>query len=142
GSPYVYSRYWAPLLMAVVLTPFLLLNRINGARSRIATMAAAATFGLVVLAVTADPIRGGRTVFDVAHDTLSGQLTAALFADRYASVRADYVQAGALIPAGAKVLAAVDVPSLLITPASELNTLDTAGSTSPAPHLPYFRGTQ
>ena len=142
GSPYVYSRYWAPLLMAVVLMPFLLINRIGGQLSRVATLAACATFGLVILALTADPIRGGQRVFDVVHDTVTGQVTDLLLGDRYASVRTEYVQAAAQIPAGAKVLAAVDVPSLLIKPASELNTLDTAGSTSPSPHLPYFQGTQ
>src|SRR5206468_9793218 len=113
GSPYAYSRYWAPLLMAAVLMPFLLINRIGGALSRVATLAACATFGLVILAVTADPIRGGQTVFDVVHDTVTGQVTDALLGNRYASVRRDYVQAAAQIPAGAKVLVDVDGTSLL-----------------------------
>jgi hypothetical protein len=61
--------------------------------------------------------------------------------DRYAARRGDYEQAAALVPPGSKVLAAVDVPSLLLSDRSDVGTLDLAGSTSPPPHLPYFQGT-
>jgi hypothetical protein len=80
-------------------------------------------------------------VFSAARDTINGSVAATLSADRYATVRSAYSQAIALVPAGDKVLAAVDYPSLLLRDGVELNTLDIAGSTSPSPHLPYFLGT-
>jgi len=119
-----------------------LVNQIGDPRRRAAVLAGWAMFAMVGLAVTADPVRGAQTVFDVARDTASGQVADALSADRYVDVRGDYAQAAALIPPGARVLAAVDVPSLLVSRTSDLNTLDLAGGTSPSPHLPYFRGTQ
>jgi hypothetical protein len=142
GSATLYSRFWAPLVMAAVLLPLVLINRSDAGRSRVTAMAACATFALVSLAVAADPIQAGQTVQEVARDTFSGQVFAALSGDRYASVRDEYAQAAALIPAGAKVLAAVDAPSLLVSGASDLSTLDLPGATSPRPHLPYFQGTQ
>src|SRR5207302_2301949 len=74
-------------------------------------------------------------------DTVSGRVSNVLATDRYAAQRGEYRRAAALVSPGSKVLAAVDVPSLLLSERFEVNTIDLAGSTSPTPHLPYFRGT-
>jgi hypothetical protein len=142
GSPSVYTRFWAPVAMAVVLMPLVVSNRVRGEYAKVASLAGFATFLLVGVVLSATPVDGANVVLAVAHDTTDGQVTRDLYNDRYSTVRADYAQAAAIIPAGSKVLAAVDVPSLLIRPTYVLNTLDIPGSTSPSPHLPYFRGTQ
>ncbi|HEY5025243.1 MAG TPA: hypothetical protein VII76_09720 [Acidimicrobiales bacterium] len=62
------------------------------------------------------------------------------FPDRYTDVETQYAQLDAAIPPGAKVLAAVDYPSLLGFSRYQFATLDLAGSASPLPHMPYFQG--
>ena len=62
------------------------------------------------------------------------------FPDRYAGVRAQYELLDRAVPTGAKVLAAVDYPSLLGFSRYQFATLDLAGSASPDPHMPYFEG--
>jgi hypothetical protein len=62
------------------------------------------------------------------------------FTDRYASLRAEYRSINTMIPARSKVLAAVDYPALLDLAKYDVATLDIAGSVSPAPHMPFFRG--
>jgi len=62
------------------------------------------------------------------------------FTDRYASVRSQYARLNAAIPAGAKVLSAVDDPALLQFSRYSVATLDVAGSASPPPHMPFFSG--
>ncbi len=62
------------------------------------------------------------------------------FPDRYRRVRAQYVHLDAAVPVGARVLAAVDYPSLLSFSRYDFATLDLAGSASPGPHMPYFEG--
>ena len=142
GSPTLYLRFWAPVVMTAILLPLVLINRARSEHSRLAPAASFAIAVLVGVALAAKPLDGANQLLVIAHDTLDGQVTRALYNDRYVTVRADYAQAAAMISPGSKVLAAVDVPSLLIRNTYELNTLDIPGSTSPAPHLPYFRGTQ
>jgi hypothetical protein len=77
-----------------------------------------------------------------AVDTRSGRVSVLLHADRYAAQRDDYARAAAAIQPGSKVLAAVDVPSLLLSQRWDVNTIDLVGSTSPSPPLPYFEGTE
>jgi hypothetical protein len=142
GSPTLYLRFWAPVVMTAILVPLVLVDRTRDEHSRAAPLAAFAIAVLVGLVLAANPLDGVNQLLAVAHDTIDGQVTRALYIDRYVTVRADYAQAAGMIPPGSRVLAAVDVPSLLIRPTYELNTLDIPGSTSPAPHLPYFRGTE
>jgi hypothetical protein len=134
-----YPRFWAPVIMTAILMPLVLINRTRGERSSAASLGGVAIFVVVGLALSANPMDGWQELRSVAEDTRTR--TVIQSPDRYASVRAEYAQAAAMIPAGSKVLAAVDVPSLLLSRTYELNTLDIAGSTSPSPHLPYFRGT-
>jgi hypothetical protein len=142
GPPSLYPRYWAPMVLAAILMPLALINRAPGEHSKLAVLAGLPIFILVTVAMSANPIAGRHELRLIAQDTITGTVTNALYADRYANIRPEYAQAAALIPAGSKVLAAVDVPSLLISDSYELNTLDVAGSVSPPPHLPYFLGTQ
>jgi hypothetical protein len=62
------------------------------------------------------------------------------FSDRYTSFRSEYNHLNAAIPEGAKVLAAVDYPTLLSFSRYQFATLDLVGSVSPPPHMPYFKG--
>lgn len=62
------------------------------------------------------------------------------FPDRYTEVEPEYAQLNAAVPRGARVLAAVDYPTLLSFSRYQFATLDLAGSASPAPHMPYFAG--
>jgi hypothetical protein len=62
------------------------------------------------------------------------------FTDRYSSLRAEYRTINSMIPARSKVFAAVDYPALLDLAKYDVATLDIAGSVSPAPHMPFFRG--
>ncbi len=62
------------------------------------------------------------------------------FPDRYGALRSQYEHLDAAVPNGAKVLAAVDYPSLLSFSRYQFATLDLAGSASPAPRMPYFKG--
>lgn len=62
------------------------------------------------------------------------------FSDRYATVRSEYAALNALVPRGAKVLAAVDEPALLDPDRYSFATLDVAGAVSPPPHMPFFAG--
>ena len=62
------------------------------------------------------------------------------FSDRYHIYRPEYARVNRLVPTGAKVLAAVQRPALLDFGKYSFSTLDGAGSVSPPPHLPFFRG--
>jgi hypothetical protein len=140
GLPSGYPRFWAPMVLTVVLMPLVFVNRARVERSKVAFLAGLASFVLVGVALNADPNAGYREIRAVAHDVRVRSITQT--PDRYANIRTEYAEAAALIPPGSKVLTAVDVPSLLVSRAYELHTLDIAGSTSPPPHLPYFRGTE
>ena len=61
--------------------------------------------------------------------------------DRYVAWEPQYDTLNRLVPPGAKVLAAVDLPSLLDPTRYDVATVDFPGATSPPPHLPFFRGT-
>jgi len=138
--PQVFARYWAPVMMAALLLPFVLVQRV--AREPRRTMLDnAVVCALVALTTAASPVLIGKQVVAMVHDTFSGSVGAELAADRYAAVRAEYGRAGALLSGDARVLAAVDVPSLLMSSSRVVDSLDIPGSTSPAPHLPFFRGT-
>ncbi|HTZ09532.1 MAG TPA: hypothetical protein VMB72_10685, partial [Acidimicrobiales bacterium] len=65
-------------------------------------------------------------------------LTGAGFGNPYRSLDADYARLNAMIPTGARVLAAVDKPALLDYSRYTFATLDVPGYTSPPPHLPVF----
>jgi len=97
-------------------------------------LTAAATFGSSLPTF----LRSTRAQITTGYDILSGRAPA--FADRYAELRGDYGRLNAMIPARSKVLAAVDYPALLYMARYDVATLDIAGSTSPAPHMPFFRG--
>jgi hypothetical protein len=140
GYPSGYPRFWAPMVLTVILMPLVFISRARVERSKVAFLAGLASFVLVGVALNADPNAGYREVRAVAHDVRVRTITQT--PDRYANIRTEYAEAAGLIPPGSKVLTAVDVPSLLVSRAYELHTLDIAGSTSPAPHLPYFRGTE
>ncbi len=73
------------------------------------------------------------------YDVLRGHIG---FPDRYLGVHAEYAHLNAAVPRGAKVLAAVDYPSLLSFSRYRFATLDLAGSASPPPHMPYFAGAE
>jgi hypothetical protein len=62
------------------------------------------------------------------------------FPDRYISFKAQYAHLNAAVPRGAKVLAAVDYPTLLSFTRYQFATLDLVGSVSPPPGMPYFTG--
>jgi hypothetical protein len=142
GPPSQFPRFWAPIVMAAILMPLALINRVRGDHSKLAALSGLAILVLVALVLTINPVAARHELRMIAEDTMTGNVANALYVDRYASVRAEYAQAATLVPAGSKVLTAVDVPSLLLGHAFDVNTLDIAGSTSPSPHLPYFRGTQ
>ncbi len=145
GSPTVYPRFWAPLFLACVLIPIALMNggQIHRrAQSAASGLAAVAVVAIVTGVVAATPREAANYVLSAATDTMSGRVSSQLEADRYATRRDEYAMAAARIPAGSRVLAAVDVPSLLLSGGFELDTIDLVGSTSPPPHLPYFQGTE
>jgi hypothetical protein len=63
------------------------------------------------------------------------------FADRYDSaIQSEYLRLNARIPQGARVLVAVEDPSLLDLSKFHFATLDIPGAVSPPPHMPYFHG--
>jgi hypothetical protein len=64
------------------------------------------------------------------------------FVDRYAKVAPQYRRLNALVPPGAKVLAAVTYPALLDFSKYQFATLDLVGGASPPPHMPFFVGAQ
>jgi hypothetical protein len=64
------------------------------------------------------------------------------FNDRYARVRVEYRRLNAMVPTGAKVLAAVTYPGLLEFSRYQFATLDLAGGASPPPHMPFFSGAE
>ncbi len=61
-------------------------------------------------------------------------------ADRYTPYEHEYRVFNSLVPHGAKVLAAVDRPTLLDYSTYTFATLDSPGAVSPAPHMPFFEG--
>jgi hypothetical protein len=137
-----YPRFWAPVLLACVLLPVTL---IGGARLRPAWLTNAcglAALVLVFLAAGVGPRLVANSVRSVAVDTVSGGVNATLVADRYESRRDQYASAAASIRPGSRVLAAVDVPSLLLANGADIDTIDLVGSTSPPPRLPYRQGTE
>jgi hypothetical protein len=135
------ARFWAPVLMACLLLPIGVINGSHGRRTRLNFVGGLVMLGLVVGVTAASPGLAASHARTVAEDTKSGRVKQMLSIDRYAVQRDEYTRAAALIPPGSKVLAAVDVPSLLMASGIDVNTLDLVGSTSPSPHLPYFRGT-
>ncbi|HWD25039.1 MAG TPA: hypothetical protein VG368_06215 [Acidimicrobiales bacterium] len=60
--------------------------------------------------------------------------------DRLLPLRATYAQMNANIPAGSKVLAAVDDPALLDFSRFDFSTLDEVGTASPPPGIPIMKG--
>ncbi|HTZ10492.1 MAG TPA: hypothetical protein VMB72_15570 [Acidimicrobiales bacterium] len=82
-------------------------------------------------------VRTGASDLRLGTDVLTGSTG---FADRYATVRAEYARLDAIVPRGARVLAAVDEPALLDPERFTFATLDIAGAVSPPPHMPYFEG--
>jgi len=135
-----HPRFWAPVVLACVLLPIVLLNSGHVRRGWLTTAG-----GLTVLVLSgtmagAAPGLVAGSVLGAATDTFSGRVSGVLDADRYATQRDDYAMAAAMVPPGSRVLAAVDVPSLLLSGGSEVDTIDLVGSTSPPPHLRYFEG--
>jgi hypothetical protein len=70
---------------------------------------------------------------DVLHHTIP-------LGDRYTPYEHEYNALNSLVPHGAKVLAAVDFPTLLEYSTYTFATLDAPGAVSPAPHMPFFQG--
>lgn len=62
------------------------------------------------------------------------------FVNRYRPIESEYDQLNHAVPRGAKVFAAVSFPALLQFNRFQFATLDIPGSTSPSPHMPFFRG--
>lgn len=144
GSLSAYARFWAPLLMACVLLPITVVNggKVRSTRQTAASGLAALAFVVIATDMIASPPRSVVSYLSsVATDTMSGRVNGQLDADRYATQRDEYAMAAAKVPPGSKVLAAVDVPSLLLSGGSDVDTIDLVGSTSPSPHIPYFQGT-
>jgi hypothetical protein len=141
GPPSAYPRFWAPVAVACVLLPIALMNADDGRRRLRTTASGFVALVLVGTASVAPPQVVGRTLLRAAADTGSGRVGDRLQADRYGARRDQYSRAAALVPPGSRVLAAVDVPSLLLSEGFDVNTIDLVGSTSPPPHLPYFQGT-
>lgn len=137
-----YQRFWAPLTLAAVLLVAVVINQSGIKRIWLTRAAGLATLGLVAVILVASPVDAGKVLLKVARETTSGHVTERLSEDRYQGRRAPYAAAAARVSAGSKVLTAVDVPSLLLRRGFAVHTLDLVGSTSPAPHLPYFQGTR
>ncbi len=114
----------------------------RGPETAVGGLAVLAIASVVTGTITSSPGSVASYVRTVATDTISGRVSSQLEADRYARQRDEYARAAAEVPPGAKVLAAVDVPSLLLSGGSDVDTIDLVGSTSPSPHIPYFQGTQ
>jgi len=102
---------------------------------------------MLVLLLGVSSLTFGDSISVFAHDTSSSlQLGRRVLqrslglADRYGSLRKEYSQLNSMVPQGARVLAAVDYPALLDGAKYDLATLDEAGSASPPPHMPFFRG--
>jgi hypothetical protein len=85
----------------------------------------------------ASRLRDAKTDIERGYHVLAGS---AGFVNQYAGDEAEYRRLNALIPAGARVLAAVDQPALLDFSRYSFATLDIPGFVSPPPHMPYFRG--
>ena len=62
--------------------------------------------------------------------------------DRYALFEHQYDVLSSYVPRGAHVLASVNLPGLLDFSRFDFASLDMAGAVSPAPHLPYFQGSE
>jgi hypothetical protein len=60
--------------------------------------------------------------------------------DEFKLVEYEYLVMNSMIPHGARVLAAVNDPSLLSFTQYSFATLDVVGAASPGPHMPYFQG--
>ena len=105
-------------------------------------VAGAALVASVLLVFDVPPGRAGSSVVSDTRRAVHVLAGTTGFADRYAALRGEYRELNAAIPAGAKVLAAVDQPSLLDVSKFSFATLDVAGSVSPPPHMPFFTGTE
>lgn len=141
GEASEYLRFWAPVTLAAVILPMVLIDAGRAERVWLIRVAGLAGLSLVALVLRGSPVDAGKAALSAARQTMSGEVTSTLSADRYESQLAHYALVAARVPVGSKVLAAVDVPSLLLRRGFDIHTLDLAGSTSPPPHLPYFRGT-
>jgi hypothetical protein len=134
-----YWRFWAPFVWALALVPVAMVGSV-GWRSRwIPQGLYLLALALAVSTVAWSPGPFGRSPLRAVTDLTSAPVEG-LDGDRYGSARSDFDHAAATIQAGSKVLAAVDAPALLLGKRLVVHTLDLAGSTSPPPHLPYFRG--
>jgi hypothetical protein len=142
GTPGGYARFWAPIALACVLLPTALTNSDHIYRRPLTTASGFAALLLVGTVTVVSPGLAASSPLRVAADTISGRTGSLLDMDRYAAQRGEYRRAAALVPPGARVLAAVDVPSLLMSQGFDVDTIDLVGSTSPPPHLPYFQGTE
>lgn len=138
--PPAYPRFWAPAFAAAAIMPVLMFNQ----RARTHSIWARMSAGLLILSLA--NIAGFTTkaatteIRAIRDDTTSGAVTNSINSDRFAGERATYAQVSARIPANSKVLAAADLPHLLLSTDTTLHTLDIAGSTSPSPHFPLLRG--
>jgi hypothetical protein len=109
-------------------------------RTAVSGLAALALVAVATGLVAVPPRLVATEALSMAGDTPSGRVSTLLDVDRYAARRNEYARAAAAAGPGSRVLAAVDVPSLLLPERLQVDTVDLAGSTSPAPHLPYFQG--
>ena len=142
GDAENYARFWAPVSLAAVLLPFVLVNRSTGLNRWTGHVLGLAGLALVAYVLHVEPGDLWKRASEAVQGTGSGYVAELLAADRYSKERGSYDGVAERLPAGAKVLTAVDLPSLLLDRGLEIHTLDVAGSTSPRPHMPFFVGTQ
>ena len=154
-SNFLITRYFAPLFLGVALSPLMFFNERPsladrptddlhswerddvGVRTRRWSLAMVAV--LVAIGLIAAP-NGFAKVGTAAEDVASGRLPGALQEDRFAADRGDYEAALALVPEGARVFTAVDLPDSFLGRGRTIHTLDQIGFASLSPHLRYFAG--
>ena len=140
GALLLFPRYWMPIVMAVALFPLAVVTRSTLVGRRAISLQVGAFVAAVVTTAGVGTWRidlGG-----LVSDTLSGRSLHVLQADRHVAIEKDYDEVSRMIEPGSKVLAAVDVPSLLLGHDFDVHTLDIPGSTSSRPRLPYFEGAE
>ena len=105
------------------------------------------TVAIALLSLGGAALIFGYSLTNFAHSTradlkLGSQVLDGTYAvnDIYHPYESEYRQLNAMIPQGARVLAAVDRPALLSFTKYEFATLDVVGAVSPPPQMPYFTG--
>lgn len=136
GPTVWFPRFWAPSLAFPVLLA-VLYSRDNYEKSELKHSLVALTAPVVLFAPTLNGVWS--QVSTTNRIAFSGTLSDAVSKGRYGSSAVQYRSVAQAIPSGARVLAAVQLPHLLLRPDIALESLDLAGSTVEKDLFPFFK---